>query len=225
MDASSAARAGSAICARDSVDRSVYAVERRSRATGARDEEGQGGIHASAARAELDRRAPRSGVDHLVDRRRLVLYLRRCAHPGEGLADRAARRSSALCLDRVLTTTTYTFTGSMRGQVRLYVPWPRIQAALTDDTHSMPAYRYDRGEPRTSIEGRRDSRPRDAAGQHCVDCSRCVTVCPTGSSTSATAPRLACVQCGAFIDAYDTVINKVGRPIGLIAYDNDIDDE
>ena len=50
----------------------------------------------------------------------------------------------------------------MREQVCLYMcPWPRIQAALTDEYALNVTYRYDRGEPRMSAEeGRSAARAR-----------------------------------------------------------------
>ena len=53
----------------------------------------------------------------------------------------------------ILTATTYTLAGFMREQVCVYMcPWPRIQAALTDEWALNVTYRYDRGEPRGSAE-------------------------------------------------------------------------
>ena len=53
----------------------------------------------------------------------------------------------------VLTFTTYVFAGFMREQVCLYMcPWPRIQAALTDEHALNVSYQYDRGEPRMSLK-------------------------------------------------------------------------
>ncbi|HKA74595.1 MAG TPA: 4Fe-4S binding protein, partial [Xanthobacteraceae bacterium] len=53
----------------------------------------------------------------------------------------------------ILTFTTYTLAGFMREQVCTYMcPWPRIQAALTDEWALNVTYRYDRGEPRTSVK-------------------------------------------------------------------------
>ena len=81
----------------------------------------------------------------------------------------------------ILTFTTYTLAGHMREQVCLYMcPWPRIQAALTDEYALNVTYRYDRGEPRCSVK---KSRAAARAGQpagDCVDCLQCVHVCPTG---------------------------------------------
>ena len=52
----------------------------------------------------------------------------------------------------ILTATTYVLAGFMRKeQVCVYMcPWPRIQAALTDEWALNVTYKYDRGEKRTS---------------------------------------------------------------------------
>ncbi len=53
----------------------------------------------------------------------------------------------------ILTFTTYALAGHMREQVcKFMCPWPRIQAALTDDEALNVTYRYDRGDPRVSIK-------------------------------------------------------------------------
>jgi polyferredoxin len=53
----------------------------------------------------------------------------------------------------LLTFTTYALAGWMREQVCVYMcPWPRIQAALTDEYALNVTYRYDRGEPRASVK-------------------------------------------------------------------------
>ncbi|MCA1953130.1 MAG: cytochrome c oxidase accessory protein CcoG [Hyphomicrobiales bacterium] len=121
----------------------------------------------------------------------------------------------------ILTFTTYTLAGIMREQVCNYMcPWPRIQAALTDDEALNVTYRYDRGEPRVSVkEAARRKATGEAAGD-CVDCFQCVAVCPTGIDIRDGA-QLECIQCGLCIDACDTVMTKIGRPKGLIGYDTD----
>ena len=80
----------------------------------------------------------------------------------------------------------------------------------------MISYRTWRGEPRgphksgQSWEGRGD----------CIDCNQCVAVCPTGIDIR-DGPQLECIQCALCIDACDDIMDKVGRPRGLIAYDTD----
>ena len=70
----------------------------------------------------------------------------------------------------------------MREQVCLYMcPWPRIQAALTDEYALNVTYRYDRGEPRAlGEEERRRCALQGLPVGDCVDCLQCVHVCPTG---------------------------------------------
>ncbi len=122
----------------------------------------------------------------------------------------------------ILTFTTYTLAGHMREQVCLYMcPWPRIQAALTDEYALNVTYRYDRGEPRCSVKKAEQLRARGEPAGDCVDCLQCVHVCPTGVDIRQGA-NLGCIQCGLCIDACDNVMQKLGRPTRLIAYDTDI---
>jgi polyferredoxin len=48
-----------------------------------------------------------------------------------------------------------------------------------------------------------------------------VHVCPTGVDIRGGA-NLGCIQCGLCIDACDSIMQKLGRPTGLIAYDTDL---
>jgi cytochrome c oxidase accessory protein FixG len=116
----------------------------------------------------------------------------------------------------LLTFTTYTLAGTMREQVCTYMcPWPRIQAAMTDRDALSVVYRGWRGEPRgphkkdATWEGRGD----------CVDCRQCVDVCPQGIDIR-DGDQLECINCALCIDACDAIMDKVGRPRGLIAYDS-----
>lgn len=118
----------------------------------------------------------------------------------------------------IFTFTTYSLGGLMREQVCIYMcPWPRIQSAMIDDESLAVTYRFDRGEPRgahkkgASWEGRGD----------CIDCKQCVAACPMGIDIR-DGLQLECIQCALCIDACDDVMAKVDRPLGLIAYDNDL---
>ena len=122
----------------------------------------------------------------------------------------------------ILTGTTYLFAGHAREQTCIYMcPWPRIQAALTDEWALNVTYRYDRGEKRTSVKKAAELRALGQSVGDCVDCYQCVAVCPTGIDIR-NGPQMECIQCGLCIDACDTVMEKIGRPKRLIGYDNDI---
>jgi cytochrome c oxidase accessory protein FixG len=122
----------------------------------------------------------------------------------------------------LLTFTTYTLAGHMREQVCVYMcPWPRIQAALTDEHALNVTYRVDRGEPRGSVKKSAVLRQQGLPAGDCVDCLQCVNVCPTGVDIRDGA-SLGCIQCGLCIDACDAVMTKIGRPTRLIAYDTEV---
>ncbi|MFA5058979.1 MAG: 4Fe-4S dicluster domain-containing protein, partial [Opitutaceae bacterium] len=53
----------------------------------------------------------------------------------------------------------------------------------------------------------------------CVDCSRCVAVCPTGIDIRQ-GLQIECIGCAACIDACDEVMARLGRPAGLVRYDS-----
>ena len=122
----------------------------------------------------------------------------------------------------ILTFTTYTLAGFMREQVCTYMcPWPRIQAALTDEYALNVTYRYDRGEPRGSMKKNEGLKKQGLPAGDCIDCDQCVAVCPTGVDIRK-GLQLDCIQCGLCIDACNTVMAKIGRPADLIAYDTDM---
>jgi cytochrome c oxidase accessory protein FixG len=122
----------------------------------------------------------------------------------------------------LLTATTYSLAGHMREQVCTYMcPWPRIQAALTDEYALNVAYRFDRGEPRASVKKSEQLRLEGLPAGDCIDCRQCVNVCPTGIDIRNGA-QLECIQCGLCIDACDNVMEKIGRPTRLIGYDSEV---
>ncbi len=122
----------------------------------------------------------------------------------------------------LLTFTTYALAGWMREQVCVYMcPWPRIQAALTDEYALNVCYRYDRGEPRASVKKAAALHAHGEAAGDCIDCRQCVYVCPTGVDIRNGA-NLGCIQCGLCIDACDAVMAKIGRAPRLIAYDTEL---
>jgi cytochrome c oxidase accessory protein FixG len=122
----------------------------------------------------------------------------------------------------ILTFTTYSLAGFMREQVCTYMcPWPRIQAALTDEEALNVTYRFDRGEPRGALKRNEQLREQGLPAGDCIDCGQCVAVCPTGVDIR-NGLQIDCIQCGLCIDACDTVMAKINRPPRLIAYDTDL---
>jgi cytochrome c oxidase accessory protein FixG len=117
----------------------------------------------------------------------------------------------------LFTATTYLLGGLAREQVCIYMcPWPRIQAAMVDEDTLTVSYRRYRGEPRGS---HKKSETWDGRGD-CIDCNQCVVVCPMGIDIRHGA-QLECITCALCIDACNEVMDKVGRPRGLIGYDTD----
>ena len=115
-----------------------------------------------------------------------------------------------------LTATTYVFGGLMREQVCTYMcPWPRIQGAMLDENSLVVTYNDWRGEQRS-----RHAKKAQALGQpvgDCVDCNACVAVCPMGIDIR-DGQQMECITCALCIDACDGVMDKLGKPRGLIAY-------
>ena len=110
----------------------------------------------------------------------------------------------------VLTFTTFFFGGFAREQICIYAcPWPRIQAAMMDEDTITIGYRSWRGEPRgkQSVETSGD----------CIDCMACVNVCPMGIDIR-DGQQLACITCGLCIDACNGIMDKIGKPHGLVGY-------
>jgi len=88
-------------------------------------------------------------------------------------------------------------------------PYGRIQSALSDEHTVTIGYDKKRGEPRgkAGTEG---------AGA-CVNCLRCVQVCPTGIDIR-NGLQMECVGCAACVDACDDIMLKLGRKPGLVRY-------
>src|SRR5699024_11127859 len=80
-----------------------------------------------------------------------------------------------------------------------------------DDDALVVGYDERRGEPR----GKAKAEDRGA----CVDCNRCVVVCPTGIDIRE-GLQLDCIACTACIDACDDVMDRLGQDRGLIRYDS-----
>jgi cytochrome c oxidase accessory protein FixG len=92
-------------------------------------------------------------------------------------------------------------------------PYGRLQSVLNDKATVTVAYDAGRGDPRGKIV----KFPTGPKLGDCIDCTRCVQVCPTGIDirNGFQMDCLACTQC---IDACDDIMDKVNRPRGLIRF-------
>ncbi len=90
-------------------------------------------------------------------------------------------------------------------------PYGRLQSALLDEHSIIIGYDETRGEPR--------GKPTDPSHGDCIDCRRCVQVCPTGIDIR-NGLQMECIGCANCIDACDDIMEKLGRPLGLVRYDS-----
>ncbi len=88
-------------------------------------------------------------------------------------------------------------------------PYGRLQSVLLDRQSLIVGYDAKRGEPRTHLKV--------LGGGDCVDCSACVSTCPTGIDIRA-GLQMECIGCAQCIDACDRVMDKLKRKRGLIRY-------
>lgn len=87
-------------------------------------------------------------------------------------------------------------------------PYGKMQSVMMDENSLVVAYNTQRGEPRRgSSENHGD----------CVNCYKCVMVCPTGIDIRR-GTQLECIACTQCIDACDEVMEKIHKPKGLIRY-------
>ena len=89
-------------------------------------------------------------------------------------------------------------------------PYGRLQSVLLDEDSLVVGY--------DASAASRAGRRAKGAGD-CVDCKRCVVVCPTGIDIR-NGLQLECIACTACIDACDEVMDRLGRPRGLVRYDS-----
>ena len=90
-------------------------------------------------------------------------------------------------------------------------PYGRLQSALIDDDSVIIGYDEKRGEPR--------GKATQSGIGDCIDCNRCVQVCPTGIDIRQ-GLQIECIGCANCIDACDTIMTKLNRPKGLVRYDS-----
>ncbi len=112
------------------------------------------------------------------------------------------------------TLGTYTFGGHMREQVCFWLcPYARFQGVMYDPDTLLPTYDYHRGEPRGKLK---KGQPIEGNGD-CISCNQCLAVCPTGVDIR-DGQQEGCITCGLCIDACDAIMDKIGKPRGLVKY-------
>ncbi|MFN3296287.1 cytochrome c oxidase accessory protein CcoG [Caldimonas sp.] len=111
---------------------------------------------------------------------------------------------------------TYGNAGYLREQVCKYMcPYARFQSAMFDRDTMIITYDEARGEPRGSRPRKAD--PKQLGLGHCIDCTLCVQVCPTGIDIRK-GLQYECIGCAACIDVCNGVMDKMNYPRGLIRY-------
>jgi len=130
----------------------------------------------------------------------------------EAITSSPASHPTAFVFVLVLTLLLFVNFTWFREQTCIVVcPYGRLQGALYDTDTTIVGYDQRRGEPRGAAG--------TAGAGDCVDCFRCVSVCPTGIDIR-NGTQMECVGCANCIDACDEVMHKLGRAPGLVRYDS-----
>lgn len=98
-------------------------------------------------------------------------------------------------------------------------PYGRFQSVMMDSNSLVVAYDEKRGEPRATPSNKALAKAHDAKLGDCVNCYRCVQVCPVGIDIRR-GVQMECIACTGCIDACDDVMTKLKKPTGLIRYDS-----
>lgn len=93
-------------------------------------------------------------------------------------------------------------------------PYGRLQSVLVDPDTITVGYDQPRGEVRAKAA----EKAKNPELGDCVDCKRCVVVCPMGIDIR-NGLQPDCIGCAQCIDACDDIMDKLKRPRGLIRYD------
>lgn len=109
-------------------------------------------------------------------------------------------------------------------------PYGRFQSVMLDRNSLTISYDNLRGEPRGKLRRKKKTplnqdihlkvAPEEPTNGDCIDCHMCVTTCPTGIDIRE-GLQLECVGCAQCIDACDSIMDKIGKPRGLIRYSSE----
>jgi cytochrome c oxidase accessory protein FixG len=179
----------------------------------------------AAARAKLDKAPPSAGkllrraakyavflAISAVITHSFLGYFMPVAEVVQAMTSPPAQHLTAFLFAAVSTVIVFVNFTWFREQLCIVVcPYGRLQGALYDQDTLLVGYDQRRGEPRAPAG--------TAGGGDCVDCYRCVAVCPTGIDIR-NGTQMECVGCANCIDACDEVMHRLGRRPGLVRYDS-----
>ena len=135
------------------------------------------------------------------------------------ITDNPLHHLTGLAFMGLFTLIFYGIFAHFREQACTFIcPYGRFQSTLLDENTVVVAYDYKRGEQRGRWRRSETTSQRTvrSAGD-CIDCFKCVTACPTGIDIR-NGTQMECINCTACIDACDEVMEKIGRPRGLIRF-------
>jgi cytochrome c oxidase accessory protein FixG len=117
----------------------------------------------------------------------------------------------------------FLMSGVLREQVCFHMcPYARFQSVMFDHDTLIISYDQERGEPRGAR--RRSADPAEVGLGSCVDCRKCVNVCPTGIDIR-DGLQYQCIGCAACIDACTDVMSTMGYGESLVRYSTQNRDE
>ena len=117
----------------------------------------------------------------------------------------------------------FLFSGVLREQVCFHMcPYARFQSVMFDRDSMIISYDVDRGESRGNRK--RSVDPESVGLGSCIDCMKCVNVCPTGIDIR-DGLQYQCIGCAACIDACTDVMSTMGYGDSLIRYSSENSDE
>jgi cytochrome c oxidase accessory protein FixG len=110
----------------------------------------------------------------------------------------------------------FLMSGVLREQVCFHMcPYARFQSVMFDHDSLIISYDENRGEPRGSRK--RSADPESLGLGSCIDCRKCVNVCPTGIDIR-DGLQYQCIGCAACIDACTDVMETMGYGESLVRY-------
>ena len=115
------------------------------------------------------------------------------------------------------------FSAVLREQVCFHMcPYARFQSVMLDRDSLIISYDEERGDPRGAR--RRNADPEALGLGSCIDCKKCVHVCPTGIDIR-DGLQYQCIGCAACVDACTEIMDKMGYGESLVRYSSENRDE